>query len=351
MEQAKVSLDQAYITQIQANSSLTNAQFNLDKIQAVADIKDAITKLQQQITAAQVNMTTDDAKYVASLQTELAAQNNKLATLLGTYEYTGANSTITYNIYETYDRLVVADARMKELAVEAAQKVVDQTASGITLAQNNIDQANDGIILAQKNSDDIQKQIDDSTITAPFDGTAAAVYYDQGDIIPSPAYTPQIVIYLVDTGTLEVDANIDELDVPAVQTGQTANISIDALPGAALQGTVSSISVIPNAQTAAAGAIAYVVKVAFSVPEGLAVKAGMNASVNIITQEHKNVLLLPGDAIKQDNQGKTYVQVMNNQNITNQPVVIGIRDSTHTEIVSGLKEGDKVLTGITWSLQ
>jgi HlyD family secretion protein len=362
LAQAKVALDQANVAQIQANSALTAAQFNLDKIQAVGDIKDAITKLQQQITTAQVNMrqasaTGDSAganamlQYTNDLQVELAKQNKRLATLLSGIEYTGANA-LTYDIYgQTYDRLVLQDIRMKALAIEAAQKVVDQSASGIALVQKTIDQANDGIALAQKNLDYIQKQINDATINAPFDGTVATLYYKQGDIIPSPVAAPQIVIYMVDTGNLEVAVNINELDSPAVQVGQNAIISLDAFPGTTLQGKVSAISVIPNAQAAAAGTTVYVAKVAFSVPQGLAVKTGMNASVNIISQVRKNVLLLPGEAIKQDRQGKTYVQVMNNQNITNQPVVTGAREGTNTEIVSGLKEGDKVVTGVAWSLQ
>jgi RND family efflux transporter MFP subunit len=218
------------------------------------------------------------------------------------------------------------------------------------MAQKVVDQANDGIVLAQKSLDYIQKQINDSIITAPFDGIVATLFYKQGDIIPSALAAPQYVLYMVDAVNLEVDASIDEMDVPAVQVGQTANISLDALQGVALQGTVSSISVIPNAQAAAAGSTVYIVKVALKVPDNLTVRIGMNAAVNVFTQTHKNVLLLPAEAIKQDVAGNTYVQVMNNQTITNQPVVVGASQGTSTEIVSGIKEGDKVVTGTTWSL-
>jgi HlyD family secretion protein len=256
----------------------------------------------------------------------------------------------TYEIGgQTYDRLVVEDARTKEVAVEAAQKAVDQSATGITLAQKTIDQANDGISLTQKNIDYLQQQINNSTMTAPFDGIIAKLYYKQGDVIPSPLAAPQVIIYLVDTGTFEVDVNIDELNAPGVQVGQTAAISLDALPGTVLQGKVSVISVIPSIQPT--GSNGYVAKVNFNVPQGIRVKSGMNASVDIITQQLKNVLLLPNDAVKRDSQGKPYVQMIQNQNISNQPVVIGFVSGTQTQITSGLKEGDKVVTGVTWSLQ
>jgi RND family efflux transporter MFP subunit len=211
-----------------------------------------------------------------------------------------------------------------------------------------------GMEKAQLALDNAQKQINDATITAPFDGVIANIYPKQGDIIPSPVASPQIIMYLVDTTDMEVDINIDEMDVPSVQAGQRAIISIDALPGTTLNGTVTSVATVPNAQAAATGATIYVAKVNFTVPQGLAIKVGMNVRVAIVTNEHKNVLLLPNDAIKKDDQGKSYVEIMNDQQVVTKPVVIGLSNSTQTEIVSGLNEGDKVITGITageWSLQ
>ena len=107
-----------------------------------------------------------------------------------------------------------------------------------------------------------------------------------------------------------MDANIDELDIPAVQTGQRVLISVDALPGTVVDGKVISVSTVPNPQLAAAGGTLYVVKISFTVPPGAAIKSGMNTSVNIVTNERKNVLLLPNQAVKKDSQGKYYVQTV-----------------------------------------
>jgi multidrug efflux pump subunit AcrA (membrane-fusion protein) len=121
------------------------------------------------------------------------------------------------------------------------------------------------------------------------------------------------------------------------------------LPGIPLKGQVSSISTIPDAK--AVGTTSYIVKITFNVPQGLEVKPGMNAGVKILSSERKNVLLVSSEAVKRDKQGNAYVQVVNNQQIKDQPVVIGARDAVNTEIVSGLKEGDQVVTGLSWSLQ
>jgi multidrug efflux pump subunit AcrA (membrane-fusion protein) len=151
-----------------------------------------------------------------------------------------------------------------------------------------------------------------------------------------------------------VDASIGEMDIPAVQPGQNAIISVNAVPGTTINGMVSSIAIVPNAQSAAVRTSAYAVKVNFTVPQWLSVKAGMNAGVDIVTNEIKNVLLLPNAAIKKDNLGKNYVKIMNGQQIVRKSVVTGLSNNVQTEIVSGLNDGDKVIIDNPagkWSLQ
>ncbi len=349
LSQAQVALDQFKIAQTAANSALTAAQFNLDKTQAVSEIKDAITNAEWTIKAAQVSLDqarlSNDASayntmaaYINTAQLELYNQQKKLQTLLNQPTYAGV---LTYNIFDqTYDRLTVEDVHLKELAVQSAQQTVDQ-------AQHNIDQA-------QKNIDYVQKQLNDATITAPFDGIVAVLNYKQGDIIPSPTVSPQVIIYLVDNSNLEADINVDEMDVPSVQIGQRAIINVDAFPGTTLEGKVFSVSTVPNAQAAATGATVYTAKISFTVPQGMAIKAGMNSNAAIVTSQRNNVLLVPNQAIKTDGQGKNYVEMMNSEKMVDQTIVKGLSDSSKTEIVSGLKEGDKVMAPVTvgkWSIQ
>ena len=178
LTQAKVALDQAMLAQIGAKSSLAGAKFNLDKTQAILDIKDAITNDQMLIKAAQVQIQAGDTastgylnQYIKETQVDLSKQQKKLQDLLNTTQYADVKAYYTaITLNQQYDLLTVDDIRMKQLAVEAAQKSVDQAGSGITLAQTNIDQANKGIVLAQKNLDLIMKHLEQATITAPFDG-------------------------------------------------------------------------------------------------------------------------------------------------------------------------------------
>jgi HlyD family secretion protein len=354
LAQSKVGLDQVQLAQSQAQTALTAAQFSLDAAQTVSNIKDQITTLQWNIKAAQVNLaqalaTGDTAstgflnQYIASNQMEILKQQKQLSLLLSKDEYTQEQiptgmTLSTYYMYiagQQYDRLMVQEVRMRQQAVETAQKALDQI--------------KDNIIQAQKNMDNIQKQINDATISAPFDGIIAKLTVKKGDIIPAPTVSPQVIAYLADIDMLEVDVNVDEMDIVNVHTGQKAVIMVDALPGTKLDGQVDTIATLPNAQAAAAGATAYIAKVDFTVPRGTVIKAGMNASVDIITSEYKNVLLLSSQALKKDNQGKFYVETPNNKQ---QPVVTGAGNDSLTQIVSGLNDGDTVMAvqAGKWSL-
>jgi HlyD family secretion protein len=339
LAQAKVAMDQTKVVQAQADSALITAQFNLDKTKGYADIKDDITNLQWEIKIAQMNMmqaqTANDSggagywrQIVTVDQMNLLKKTKDLADLLSKAEYTGA---VTYDIMgDKYDRLTVDDMKAKQQAVETAQRSVDQAASGIVQAQKNLDLT--------------QKQINDSTIYAPFDGIVATVYPREGDIIPSPTVSQQVIIYFVNTASMQVSVSLDEMDVAGVQKNQRAIISVDALPGSKMDGKVTSVSVGPVSMNGPAGGAVYEVKVDFMVPPGMTVKPGMAANVDIVTAEKKNVLVLPLKAIKSDGQGKSYIMSLSNQMTS---VTLGASDGQLFEVVSGVKDGDTVLTDKT----
>jgi HlyD family secretion protein len=348
LSQSKVALDQANLGLLQAQAALQLAQFNLDRTKSVSDILDEIDSANLDLRIAQ--MQADEAKIysdsnasiywagrIGRLQLDLLEKQKKLADLLSQDEFAGQ---YLYLAGQKYDRLLVEDARLKKLQVDSAQKTVDQF-------QHTIEQA-------QKNLDYVQKQLNDAVITAPFDGIAAKVNYKQGDYIPAPTVSPQIIIYLVDSRNLEVDINIDEMDISRVAPGQKALINLDAVLGNILEGTVNSISTVPAASPSAVGSATYLVKVNFSNSASQTLKAGMNAGVDIITGERHGVLLLPDNAIKQDTQGQSYVEVLSNNKIVSKPVNLGLVNKDHSEIISGLTEGETVLISSPpgkWSAQ
>jgi HlyD family secretion protein len=372
LTQARLSLSQAESAKTQAESGVTVAQFNLDRMQAVGDIKDDIMKLQMQIAAAEVNRrqaaaagNTEDFQYlntyIIELNAEVDSRNADLQKLLGKDEYANiaAFEIMLYDPIaqkytlggERYDRLTVEDIRLKqqqvtiaEKAVESAQHNIDQVNQTIKLSNQNIELAKQTVEQAkltleqtQKAVEVAQKQLDNATITAPFDGIAANVDIKQGDYILTPGLSTGIPIYLVDPGSLEISTEIDELDIANVQINQLAVIKLDALPDVKLTGTVSSISVTPKVKALNSGLVVYEVKVKFDSLPSAQVKSGMNVSVDIVTTEKKDVLLIPNKSIKLNNQGKTVVNLIGNQKTEEREIKTGLTDGIQTEVIDGLQ--------------
>jgi multidrug efflux pump subunit AcrA (membrane-fusion protein) len=87
----------------------------------------------------------------------------------------------------------------------------------------------------------------------------------------------------------------------------------------------------------------YEVKVGFVGAPPVEAKSGMSVSVDIVTQEKKNVMLVPNKSIKKNAQGQTTVNLVVNQKVEERPVTLGLTDGTQTEVVSGLSEGDMIV--------
>jgi RND family efflux transporter MFP subunit len=363
--QAEANVTNAQLAQTQAESSLAGAQFDLDRTQAVSDIKDEITEAEWQIKIAQmrlqeaVAMKEDSADYwreqIVYYNAQLAKKQKKLADLLAKEEYTAA---LTYDIMgQTYDRLTVQDVRMKQLRVDVANQSIEQARQNVEQAKQTVEQARQNVELAKQTVEQAklsldqaakavqvaQKQLDEATIIAPIGGTALTVNAKEGDVILSYNLNPITPIYLVNLSTIQVKAQIDEIDIAGVKPGQKAIINLDSAPDVEYEGAVKSISIAPVANPQNSGVVVYEVKIGFISPPPPEVKLGMSATVDIVTSERKGILMVPSRAIKEDDQGKTVVDVMVNKKAESRQVQTGMSDGINTEIINGLNAGETVI--------
>jgi RND family efflux transporter MFP subunit len=226
-----------------------------------------------------------------------------------------------------------------QLARDEAEYNLKQLKDVLHSSQDRIKLAEEALRVAEEAVTEVQKQLDEAVITAPFDGVIAVLTVKEGDIVPPPTMAAQAIIHLIDLTSLELSAEVDEIDIPDVKPGQKAIIEVDALPDDLIDGEVVSISELPNLQT---GLVVYPVKISFDVPAGSAVKAGMSATADIIIEERSNILLVPSRVVRENEQGNTVVNVVIGKEIEERTVVTGISNGLQTEIISGLNEGETV---------
>ena len=188
--------------------------------------------------------------------------------------------------------------------------------------------------------DEANNNLAEAVIFAPFDGVVASVDVKVGDVVPPPTLTLTTVIHLIDLTTMELTAEVDEIDIALVKPGQEAIIEVDALSALKLDAEVVSISLLPEVEE---GVVLYEVGIGFDVPEVNELKVGMSATADIIIHGGSSILLVPNRAIEQDSEGNSVVKVMVNEEIEERPVVTGISDGYQTEIVDGLSEGEIVV--------
>jgi HlyD family secretion protein len=235
-----------------------------------------------------------------------------------------------------------------ELSVTLAQKNIDDLGKNLTLqemqvasANQTTKQAQQALELAKKSMASTQKQLNEGTIIAPFDGIVAAVLAKEGDTLMSPTMSPTVVIQLVNPSFLELVIEVDEIDIPSVKQGQDAEVKIEALPGVVFSGKVASVYPVPIEK---GGIVLYDVKLALNVPESSGVKVGMSATASIISEKHTNVLIVPSRAVTKDSKGQTIVTVKGpDKGIQEKAVVVGLDDGLTAEIVSGVNQGEPVI--------
>ncbi len=188
---------------------------------------------------------------------------------------------------------------------------------------------------------DGEVQLSYATITAPISGTIASVTTQQGETV-SASFNAPTFITVIDLSRLEVDTYVDETDIGKVKVGQDASFTVASYPDKDFKGKVTAIYPKAIIQD---NVVYYVTIISADNPEGL-LKPEMTATVNISLQKRENVLAVPNGAIRREG-GKKVVSIMQNNQLANREVKTGWKDSTYTEILSGLNEGDRVIIGET----
>lgn len=201
-------------------------------------------------------------------------------------------------------------------------------------------------------------------IYSPVDGVVVAKNVEKGQTVAASYQTPSIAEIAKDLSQMQVEVNVDEADIGGVKEGQKATFTVDAHPNDPFDGVVTQVRLSP---TTTDNVVTYVVIVKVSNNKGL-LMPGMTANVSLIVEERENVVVVPNSAFRfkpadaSANSGQPGAPMMGKQTIAEvkKPAVYmiekkapvrvevkrGISDGQNTEIISGLSEGDEVITGI-----
>ena len=151
-----------------------------------------------------------------------------------------------------------------------------------------------------------------------------------------------LAVELVDTSSLEVVLDVDEIDIGSIAIGQAAIVTLETWPDRDLPGEVISIA---SRGDAMAEIVTYRVHISLDAGS-LPVRPGMTANANLITAERENVLLVANRAISVDRDaGQYYVHRIQDKTVAKVPISVGMRDRNYTEITGGLEQGDELVIG------
>ena len=269
-----------------------------------------------------------------NLLSELNTAKANLASATSNLSYQAANM----NRYQTLYKKGLVSADEYENALLTYRQAKEQVAS----SKENVQKA--------------QTNLGYATITSPIDGTVISKSVEEGQTVAASFNTPELFTIAKDLTNMQVVANVDEADIGGVKEGDRVTFTVDAYPDDTFEGIVKQVRL---EATTTNNVVTY--EVVISAPNAdLKLKPGLTANVTIYTQERSGVLAVANKALRftptketvgkdmkiVDCKGKNKVWTLSDKTLTAHPVTIGQTDGVHTEIIKGIKKGQKIVTEI-----
>ena len=271
-------------------------------------------------------------------KTNLMSQLNTAKTQLATAQSQLNYQTANYNRYKTlFEKGLVAadDFDNAKLSYTQAKEQMASAKEEVQRAQTNLGYA---------------------TITSPIDGVVLSKSVEEGQTVAASFSTPELFTIAQDLTNMQVVADVDEADIGDVKEGERVSFTVDAYPDDTFEGEVKQVR---QEATTTNNVVTY--EVVISAPNAdLKLKPGLTANVTIYTAERKGVLSVPSKALRFTPQKETVgkmkivdaanaknkVWTIEGNSIVAHKVNIGMTDGTNTQIVGGIAEGAKVVTGL-----
>ncbi len=254
--------------------------------------------------------------------------------------------------------LDTAQCKVDELRAElkSGESTVEATKMNVEVLRHNVASAEADVAKCRDN-------LSYTTITSPIDGVVTKVNAEVGELaITGTMNNPgTVILEVADLSQMLLVAQVDEADVGTVHVGQKAAVRIQAYPNKVFRGVVDHVA-LTHVLSMTRSKV-FETKILLDT-EGQPVYSGLTADVDIETQCHRSVLKIPSQAVLARKAEELPLEVRtNNPNVdlsktdatvvyrylkgkaTVTPVKIGPSDATHTVILSGIGESDKIIVG------
>ncbi len=305
---------------VKSGDKIMEIDLDLDGKQTEAQAWSNYQNAKNNTDSAQANM--------YSLQSAMFTNWSAFMTIAqnGTYQYEdGSPNNINRSLPEFHiadDNWLASEAKYK-----IQQNVVNQTQTALNAAWSAYQKAS-------------------STVYAPISGTVSGLALQVGSVINSNASSQTSNVSNTEIAHVKTDASpivsisLTEIDVPTVAIGDKATITLNAYPDKTFTGQVVSIDTV-GAVTSGVTTYPTVIKLD---TDTTTILPNMAVTANIITATKNDVLMVPSTSVQQNTDGASYVQIMKKGVPTQVIVETGLVSDSDTEIISGLSEGDIVVT-------
>jgi HlyD family secretion protein len=259
-------------------------------------------------------------------------QNARDAAYLNWQYCSGDTETETDESEATW---MLAKARM-ELAEKDYQYLLEN--NGIDPVAVEIAQAE--VENAQLQLTKAQNDLADATLVAPTDGVILAINAAVGDSVDTST-----LITMADLSQLVMNVSVDESDYQALQEGCNAQVVLAAVSDRVYMGTVTQVSpeLMSGFNTSVATGVV-TLQDSLLMP-GKYLSLGMNGTVYLTCGEASRVLLAPVTAVYQDDESKSFVYVLNSDEMPEKRFVeVGFQNASYIEIIDGLNDGELIIT-------
>jgi HlyD family secretion protein len=340
-----------------ANSALDKAQQSLDVNdieKAVDEVSNALDYVKKTLDRTFLALAASTTSYYFP-ETALDAYKSSVKAQQNTIDNAIASLNNAEQAWQNAKNNLTTVKNNKELQITNSKSTVDSALGSYNLAKAQLElkkaeprsvdvayyQAQ--VAQAQAALDLALVNLDDYIIRAPTNGRVVFVNYDVGEQFGVGLTTVETepVITILGQGDFEIEVDVPESDIVKIDIGNPAQITLDAYSEEVkFDGQVVFVDL---AETNIQDVVYYKVTVALKSTDK-EIKSGMTANVDILTEEKQDVLYVPIRAVKEDNQGNKYVEVLSLGEPQRIDVKTGLRGDQGIEITSGLSENQEVIT-------